>query len=491
MRSFINIFISLTLLNSLAAQNLPEIDFEKAYDLPDSAILLSIDDYYQLILNNHPVVKQANLQPEKADQALRSARGNFDPKLELSWDSKEFKGTDYYNILNAGLKVPLWFPVDVKAGIDRNTGEFLNAERSIPDVNANRQLFLGVSVPLGKGLFIDERRAVVKQAIAYQDLARAEQTKLINKLFYQAAKDYYDWYNSYYHLQYLDQSIQIANQIFDRVKIDFDFGEAAVIDTIQAQITLQNRKIDFAQARIAYINASYQLSNYLWSEDGKPLELADRTIPPRITTTPESLPETVYFQLLEMAQNDHPEIRKLQAKIRQLNVQQQLNKENVKPQIDVSYSFLDEPFNAGGESSSFEFDNDYKLGLEFSFPIFLRKERGKIRETDLKIRESQYEVQLAGRWIVNDINAVYQELNQLETVLTQINAIVTNYQRMVQAELINLQNGESDLFKINFQQDKLINAQLKFLKLRTYYEKVRAELLYTSGTSIVNTINTN
>ncbi len=465
----------------LRGQNIPVIDYEKAYELPDSSVTLDVDRYYAMILANHPVVKQAELQTEKAEQALRSARGHFDPKIEATWDTKEFKGTDYYNILNAGLKIPVWFPVDVKAGIDRNTGVFLNPESSIPDANANRQMFLGVSVPLGKGLFIDQRRAVVKQAIAYQSLAEAERQKMLNKIFYQAAKDYYSWYNSYYHLQFLVQSISIANQIFERVKTDYDFGEAAVIDTIQAQITLQNRQVEYAQARIDYVRTSLTLSNHLWTESGEPLELTEKMVPPRIDDIPQGIDEQVYFQLLEMAANNHPEIRKLQAKIAGLQVQQQLNKENLKPQVDLSYSFLDEPFDSRGETSGFDFNDNYKLGLAFSFPIFLRKERGKIRETDLKLRESNYEVQIANRSIVNDLNATYAEINQLQNVISQISGVVSNYQRMVEAELINLQNGESDLFKINFQQEKLIDAQLKYLKLRTYYEKVRAELYYVSG----------
>ena len=123
------LFLSLVCFSWLGAQNLPEINYQKAYEVPDSAILMGINDFYALVLENHPVVKQADLQPEKARQMLRSARGHFDPKIEVDWDVKEFKGTDYYNILNAGLKIPVWFPVDIKAGVDRNTGVFLNPEK--------------------------------------------------------------------------------------------------------------------------------------------------------------------------------------------------------------------------------------------------------------------------------------------------------------------------------------------------------------------------
>ena len=468
----------------ICAQGIPEINFDQVYQVPDSAILFGVDEFVQLVIDHHPVVKQANLQTDIADNRLKRSRGHFDPKLEADWDVKNFEDKSYYDVLNAGLKIPLWFPVDLKAGIDRNRGQFLNPENSIPDANGNRQMFLGLSLPVGKGLFIDERRASVKQAIVFQSMARAEQLKLINKIVYQATKDYYDWYNSYYQLQFLGQSIAIANQIFERVKTDYQFGEAAAIDTIQAKITLQNRQIELMQAQIDYTNSSLKLSNHLWTIDEKPLELSNNTVPPRLIDTPEALPSSVYFQLLEMAQNNHPDIRKLNAKIEQLQVEQRLNRENLKPQIDLSYAFLDEPLNSSGESSAFQLTDDYKFGLQFSFPIFLRKERGKIRETDLKIKSSQYEVAYNSRSIENEVNAVFQELTQLGNMSSGLSAVVTNYQRMVQAELINIQNGESDFFKLNFQQEKLINAQLKYLKLRTYYEKIKAELYYTSGTTI-------
>jgi hypothetical protein len=51
----------------------------------------------------------------------------------------------------------------------------------------------------------------------------------------------------------------------------------------------------------------------------------------------------------------------------------------------------------------------------------------------------------------------------------------------VQAELVNLENGESDLFKINVQQEKLFNAQEKWLKSIAEFEKQKALLYWAAG----------
>jgi hypothetical protein len=59
--------------------------------------------------------------------------------------------------------------------------------------------------------------------------------------------------------------------------------------------------------------------------------------------------------------------------------------------------------------------------------------------------------------------------------------MVGNYERLLQAEFLNLENGESDLFKINVQQEKLIQSQSKWVKLLSEYEKLKAELYWSAG----------
>jgi hypothetical protein len=57
---------------------------------------------------------------------------------------------------------------------------------------------------------------------------------------------------------------------------------------------------------------------------------------------------------------------------------------------------------------------------------------------------------------------------------------------LLQAEILNLENGESDLFKINIQQEKLIQSQSKLLKLKAEYEKMKATLYWAAGVRNLN-----
>ncbi|MEJ2005090.1 MAG: TolC family protein, partial [Cyclobacteriaceae bacterium] len=207
---------------------------------PDSTSILKFDDFYSLVLSYHPVVRQAELLADEAQQQIRFARGAFDPKFQGTWNRKHFNEKEYYNLLDVSVKIPVWFPVNPEVGVMRNAGEYLNPENFIADDTRHRQFYAGVSIPVGRGLFIDQRRATVRQALIFQEMAEAEQIKQVNKILLQAAKDYWDWYFAYNNYLLMEQNIAIAQDIFDRTKLAFEFGEAAVIDTVQAKITLLN-----------------------------------------------------------------------------------------------------------------------------------------------------------------------------------------------------------------------------------------------------------
>ncbi|MCG8321193.1 MAG: TolC family protein [Cytophagales bacterium] len=463
------------------SQDLEFFSIDTVLALPDTVKTFSINDLYTIIFANHPIVKQAALLEETARQEIRLARGSFDPKLEAAWDIKEFNDTEYYNMWNTTLKVPIWFPIDPKVSVDRNRGVYLNPENVIPESNDFWQVTTGVSLPVGKGLIIDNRRATVKQAILFQDILEAEQIKMVNKILLEASKDYWNWYFDYYNYLLLQSSIVIAQQIFDRVKLNFEFGEAAVVDTVQAQITLQNRTIEAQEATVNFLRSGLILSNHLWGDNEEPLELTPDT-GPALADSLLIVPNQQDLEtLLNLARNNHPELVKLSTKIEQLAVDNRLNKENLKPQLDLNYNLIDRPLNHNGESPDIILDDNYKFGMTFSFPLLLRKERAKLQKTNIKILETQYDLNFRRKEILNEVNGFYALLTNTSTIIQQQRIAVDNYQRLLQAELFNLENGESDLFRINFQQDALIQARSKLLKLRTEYEKARVNLLWAAG----------
>ncbi|MFN3839539.1 MAG: TolC family protein [Cyclobacteriaceae bacterium] len=472
------IWIVLLLLGSLNA-GIAQTPGDTLFRLPDTARVLTIENFYELVTRYHPVAQQANLLTDVARQEIRLARGNFDPKAEISYLTKNFSGQEYYSVFNGSVTFNSVFPVDPKIGIEKNTGDYLNPERYISDQFNYRQLYAGISLPLGRGLITDDRRAALKQAELFRSLTEAEQVRLINNLMLDAAYEYWSWFFSYYNFRLMNRGVFVAQEIFRRTKLNVELGENAPVDSIQAKITLQNRLIQTQEALLAFKNAGIRLSTFLWDSTGQPVSLDLRWVPvPENTALQLSAMEL--DELTEQARVNHPDLRKLSITLLQLDVSRRLAAEYLKPRLDLNYYLLNQPFTPELNWNSPTGD-DYKFGLDFSMPLFLRKERAKLSQVKLKINTTQYERNLAEREVINTIQTTNNALVATAAIIRNQQNMVENYERLLQAELLNFENGESDLFKINIQLEYLLQAQTKWAKLLAEYEKQKASLYWAAG----------
>ena len=90
--------------------------------------VLRFDEYLGYVKKFHPIVKQAELVIDESQAKLMKSRGAFDPKIDVDYDRKRLKGSEYWDQLNGTFKVPTWFGVELKASFEENTGDFLNPE---------------------------------------------------------------------------------------------------------------------------------------------------------------------------------------------------------------------------------------------------------------------------------------------------------------------------------------------------------------------------
>jgi len=437
---------------------------------------LKLQEFYEIIFKYHPVAKQAFLMPELAKQELRIARGAFDPKLAADFVNKKYDDKEYYNKLDAYLKVPVWTNTDLKIGRERNTGVFLDGENTVPQGGLT---YAGIELPLGQGLIIDQRRALFKQAQIFQSIALAEQQKMLNKLILNAAKDYWEWYFSFRQLVLADSAFNFATQNYNAVKQRVTLGDLANIDSVEAKIFYQDRLVLLQQSQLDWKNASLQLGNYLWKDSNQPAELADDVFP-EITASQTVLPnETTANELLEFAKTNHPELIKNKGKISQLDIDRRLGAEMLKPVLNVQYNFLTRP---DGSFSEFNLlQNNYKFGANFSFPLFLRKERGKLQLVKIKLLQTKNEQAELNRNIITELNQSFNNLINMRNQLNVVNNMVLNYEQLLKGEIKKFENGESSLFLVNSRQSKLIESQLKQASLKSKLQKEKALLYWAAG----------
>lgn len=457
-----------------AAAQLPEV--KPAVDTPR---VMPVRDFYALILNQHPVARQAALFSQEAKAELRIARGMLDPKLTSTVGEKQLDRSRYYTEWDNTLKVPTWIGVDLKAGFENNTGQFVSSDIRTPSAGL---WYAGISVPLGQGLIIDERRNVIRQAQLLPALAEADRVKLVNKLLLQATKDYWDWYFTWQRWQLLEQGYTLADNRFFAVRERALLGDLPVIDTVEALVALQDRDGQRRQARADYLNAMLRVSNYLWRDDNTPLELTELVLPTPDGTNEQPIGLDSLSNLVVVARQNHPEVVKLQVKRDQLSFERRYQADKLKPKLNVEYNLLAKEATGFGMATTNQYyANNYKLGLSFSYSLFLRQERGKLQLTEIKQQQVALEQQQLVREVGNEVNAVYNDWVALELQLRIQRAQVRNAELLRDGEQRRFDAGESSFFLVNTRETTLISAEIKLRELQAKYAKTQAELYWSAG----------
>lgn len=448
-----------------------------AQDKPEPSVLTP-DDLIRLVLTRHPVARQADLQIRRGAATRLAARGGFDPKLYADLDQKYFDDKSYFSHLEGGMKVPAWFGAEVKAGFEQYSGSYLNPERTVP---AGGLVAAGVNLSLGQGLWIDQRRATLFTARLYQQATVVERQLILNDLLFDATSTYWEWVSAAVGLQVFRNARDLAVTRLDYVRGSFRLGSRAAVDTLEAFLQVQTIDQQIQAAEVTEQQARLAVSNFLWTEDLEPLELAEDVVAPdpqtwvgQIWFNPDSL--ATWVSRVDL---DHPEIRRYDLKLATLDVDRRLKAEKLKPRINVQYNLLTEA--VGSDLVSQISPDNYKWGVEFAMPLFLRKERGDLQMARIKIEEARLGRDQKTLELRNKVRAYAMEQTNLAGQVDLLEQTVTNYRRMLNAEQTRFENGESSLFLVNSRQLKLIDVELKLVQTRVKFQKTGFALRWALG----------
>lgn len=460
MKRLIVVFLFVT--HCFLAQNTTPIS-------PSLSNEFSYNEFLGYVKKYHPLVRNANLEITRAQANLMMARGGFDPKIEVDFDKKQFKDKEYYSLLNSSFKIPTWYGIEVKAGFDNSEGIFLNPQNTLPNQGLTS---FGISVPIGQGLLINQRMADVRKAKMQVQLSQAERQLEAVGVLYDASLAYFSWKRTYDEVQLYKAFLKNAQIRYEGIEKLIQQGDKPAIDSVEAGIIVKNRTLSLEDSQLKLIKAKLELSNYLWLDNSIPLELADTMIPEhKLASTIQETLRTTDLQSQDFSIINHPKINALERKIDILNVERKLKANALLPKVDLSYFYLSEP----SYIDNYQF-NDYKIGVNFAFPLFLRKERGSLKLAQFKVQEVENNLMLEKIQLANKINAQKTEISSLTRQRNLIEGLVNNNQTMLKSEERLFSFGESSLFLINTRENNLVSAQLSAIALENRFLISNSEL---------------
>lgn len=420
----------------------------------------SFNEFLGYVKKYHPLVKQADLKINEAQANLMQARGAFDPKIDIDFNEKQFKDNNYYSILNSSFKIPTWYGIELKAGFDNAEGIYVNPENTLP--NSGLTSF-GISIPVGQGLFINQRMADIRKAKIAQNLNSAERNLQAIEVLYEASISYTNWKRSFDEVKLYENYLENAKIRYNGVSQLITQGDKPAIDSIEAGIIVTTRQLNLEDAKLKLTKAKLDLSNYLWLENNIPLELKDELQPEKILGS--TIKETLQINELDNFDiENHPKIKALDAKIGILKVEKQLKANALLPKLDVSYNYLSEPSAIDNYRMQ-----DYKIGLNFSIPIFLRKERAGLKLAKLKIQDSEFSLQFERKNLENKLKSQQQEIISLQIQQEYNTKLVRDFSTLLSAEDRLFNMGESSLFLINSRENTLVSSQLNAIVLENRF----------------------
>jgi outer membrane protein TolC len=266
------------------------------------------------------------------------------------------------------------------------------------------------------------------------------------------------------------------------VKQSFFLGDRAAIDTVEALAQFQQIQSLRIQASLDFQNRRLVLSNYLWTPTEQPYELSEK-IQPDSSWSFVKIDEYPLPNLNELlvSASSHPKLMSLDTKMDVLEIDRRLMFQQLLPSLDLQYNFLSGGYWENNFAKQSLFQNNYKFGVKFAVPLFLRESRGEYAKAKIKITELGYGVRQERLEIENKVkqyfNEIYATRNQV--LLQQSNII--NHEFLLRAEEIKFSIGESSMFLVNARENKLLEANQKLAEFKAKFFKSLLAVQWAAG----------
>lgn len=446
--------------SSVFSQNAPTLGYTK---------------YIEYVTSYHPLLSQAYNRAQFGRANQQMARGAFDPKLSFENQQKKYNDQLYYNQSGGSISIPTWFGLSLKGSYSVNDGVFLNPEDELP---SDGLYSAGISLDASEGLWINKRMATLKKAAIIKTQTQAERDLLINELVTEASLAYFNWLLAYDNYQVNKQFRDNAAQRFEGVKQRALSGDIAMIDTVESFTNVQQRVLSLSEAEVNLVKARLEASNYLWGEDNIPLEIASNSIPLSVSDL-----EIDGFLGIENGGLDnfylatHPKLSILEAKVGALKIDRSLKRASLFPDLTANFNVLQSNLDQITPLNT----EQYKAGVKVQLPLFLRKERGDLKITALKLSDAALDFNYESVRIQNKVSQNVQAQQALVSQLDLSTGLVSNYSRLLSGEQQKFNAGESSLFVVISREQKLIESKIKLNRIYNKYLSNKANLFNAMG----------
>jgi len=421
----------------------PALAQQTAVQTPDTGtIQLTLRDAVATALRQNPQVILSNLGVARSEQEKLIARSGLLPQVAGTAGESVHR-------LNLETSIGFGFP-----GFAQHVGPFWVSQAG-----------LGVDAPVfdltlwrryrGSQYGIDSSKAA-------QTTAREESVLLVVSQYLGAQRAAAD-------VKAAQSRIELAQALYDQAADLQKNGVGTGIDTLRANVQLQNEKQRLIQSQTRLDTTLFGLSRLLNIDPHRKIELADQV---NFFETPAVSPE----QTLDRAYSDRPELKQLASEQRRAELEQKSAGEQRLPRVSLNGSWLEQGL---APTSAIPV---YVYSANVDFPIFTG---GRIQaqraEADIALRAlHQRETELKNQ-IAQEVKTALAQLEAASNEVKVANMGLDLARQEVDQARDRFQAGVANNIEVITAQDELARASDNQIGALYRYNQARADLAHAVG----------
>ena len=426
---------------------------------------LSLEAFLALVDKHYPKLLSADAERRISSAKRLEKAGAFDPVMTQL--SEYLRVQDSFTPGKAKDAIHNESRVNLltRSGINVFAGMRLNPnDTKTPFVPTGKsgEYFGGLSVPLLRGLKINEKAAAEQQAKLGEPLAAQVFGSTRLEIILKAAAAYWDWVGAKSRVEVVRDLLKIAQARVDQIKGRVQRGDAPTLEVVESEQEIQRRQAVLVKTIREFQKAAFSLSVFYWDEAGSPKAVPALEDAPVLTPFPTQMTEAESARGRSLALERRPELKRINLEREQVKVELRLAQNLMMPAIDA---FLIQGADTGPQGIG----PVVRGGVNMMVPLRRRTATGQVQAAQLKIQKLNFDEKAEKQRILAEVDDTVSAIN---TAFDRFEATVIEVKKAKDVEAgerRRFASGDSTLFLVNQRERTTAEAQMRLIETQVDY----------------------
>jgi outer membrane protein TolC len=406
---------------------------------------------------HYPKVYISQQKVQIAEAKFKEARGGFDTTLNVKnrqFASGYYEDTGY---LQSTISKPLpLLNAKVYGGYTRSyNGDYPEINQYYNTRSEGRAIF-GFEVSLLRGFLTNERNAIRDISKLDINIAKHSNNLMQAQVKADARKAYWRYFYLTKIVKLYEHGLDVAMKRQNALEIQVKNGDKAEIVLAENRRVVLRRQTLIENVKREMLNNVVNLTMFLRLSDGelyttelvlskkiKEQEFFSKEKPPIIKHNfDDNLTHRLDIKISEIL-------------IKQNNIKLKLAKNDILPTVDLAVE-TSKDYGTGVIQKEHRLN---KVSVNVTVPLENRKQIGKYSSVKAEQSVIKNEIRLLKDYVTNEIKMVVNRIKETEQVFENTQEEIMLAKKLLDAENIRFENGDSDFFMVNAREQDLLNVE--------------------------------